>query len=73
MHCLRELLAPGSGLSIIHAADGRGQVMPKLTPPCEEAGITYQPRPHQAIGGWPQHASDRSGAYAAIAIMPSAT
>ncbi|MFE5094647.1 hypothetical protein ACFRCI_30935 [Streptomyces sp. NPDC056638] len=47
--------------------------MPKLTPPCEEAGITYQPRSHQAIGGWPQHAPDRSGAYAAIAIKPSAT
>ncbi|MFH9561210.1 SAM-dependent methyltransferase [Streptomyces globisporus] len=54
---LRDALPPGSALSITHPTDDLAQPMSKLTPPCEEAGIVYQPRPRAEIealfGGWP--------------------
>lgn len=54
---LRDALPPGSALSITHPTDDLGLSMSKLTPPCEEAGVVYQPRPRRHIeallGGWP--------------------
>ncbi|MGY3676603.1 SAM-dependent methyltransferase [Streptomyces sp. TE33382] len=56
MKTLRQLVAPGSALSITHPTDDLGQVMSKLTPPCEEAGLIYRPRPRDVIeryfGDW---------------------
>ncbi|WP_274036429.1 SAM-dependent methyltransferase [Streptomyces sp. MMBL 11-1] len=54
---LRHGPPPGSALSITHPTDDLGLPMSKLTPPCEEADVVYQPRPREHVeallGGWP--------------------